>query len=61
MRRQLMILAVAAIVFSASQTFGATEATGTNTLSPTLVVNVTVQKAIRLTLSSARLSRGITS
>jgi hypothetical protein len=52
MRKQLMILVTAAMVLAAVQGFGATEATGSNTISPTLVVNVNVQKAIRLTLAT---------
>lgn len=52
MRKQLMILAIAAMVFSTVQAFGATQATATNTISPTLVINVTVQKAVRLTLAT---------
>lgn len=52
MRKQLMILAIAAIVFTTVQAFGATQATGVATISPTLVVNVTVQKAVRLTLAT---------
>jgi hypothetical protein len=35
--------------------FAATSATGTNTVSPTLVVNVTVAKAIQLTLATGAL------
>jgi hypothetical protein len=52
MRKQLMILAIAAMVFGTVQAFGATSATATNTVSPTLVVNVTVQKAVSLTLAT---------
>jgi hypothetical protein len=36
----------------AAPVFAGTDATNTNTVSPTLVVNVTVQKAIRLTLAT---------
>ena len=47
-----MILVSAAVVLSGLPAFAATDATNTNTVSPTLVVNVTVQKAIRLTLAT---------
>ena len=42
MRKQLMILAVAALAFASVNASAATQATGTNTVSPTLVVNVMV-------------------
>jgi hypothetical protein len=52
MRKQLMILTVAALVFGAVQAFGqGASAAGTNTVSATLAINVTVQKAVRLSLS----------
>lgn len=53
MRKQLMVLAVAAVAFGTIQAFGATQAANTNTVSPTLVINVTVQKAVSLTLATA--------
>jgi hypothetical protein len=52
MRKQLMILAAVALVFGAVNASAATQATNTNTVSPTLVVNVTVQKAISLMLAT---------
>jgi len=52
MRKHLMILAAMAMTLSTVQAFAATQATNTNTISPTLVVNVTVQKAVRLTLAT---------
>ena len=42
-------------LFSAVSGFAATSATGTNTVSPALVVNVTVAKAIQLTLATGSL------
>lgn len=52
MKKQLMILAAVALVFGAVNASAATQATNTNTVSPTLVVNVTVQKAVSLTLAT---------
>src|SRR5713226_6973715 len=52
MRKQLVILTAIVLVVAGLPAFAATEATATNTVSPTLVVNVTVQKAIRLTLAT---------
>ena len=46
-----LLMAVAA----APTLFAGTSATGTNTVSPTLVVNVTVAKAVRLTLATGSL------
>ena len=43
------------MMFVAGSAFAATSATGTNTVSPTLVVNVTVAKAIQLTLATGSL------
>jgi hypothetical protein len=42
----------AAFVLEGTPAFASTSAANTNTISPTLVVNVTVQKAISLTLAS---------
>lgn len=52
MKKQWMILGAAALALSTAQVFAATSATNTNTISPTLKVNVTVQDAIELTLAS---------
>jgi hypothetical protein len=52
MRKQLMILAAVAVVFGAVNASAATQATNTNKVSPTLVVNVTVQDAVSLTLAT---------
>jgi hypothetical protein len=52
MRKQLMILAAVAMAFASVNAFAATQATNTNTVSPTLVVNVTVQDAVSLTLAT---------
>jgi hypothetical protein len=48
----LIILATTIALLAAIPAFGASDAVNTNTVSPTLVVNVTVQKAIRLTLAT---------
>jgi len=48
-------LLLVAVMLSAAAGFAATSATGTNTVSPTLVVNVTVAKAVRLTLATGAL------
>jgi hypothetical protein len=53
MRKQLMILAAVALVFGAVNASAATQNTNTNTISPTLKINVTVQDAIELTLSTS--------
>lgn len=47
-----MILAAVALVLGAVNASAATQATGVNTVSPTLVVNVTVNKAVSLTLAT---------
>ena len=52
MKKQLMILTAVAMAFAATSAFAATQAVNTNTVSPTLVVNVTVQKAVSLTLAT---------
>ncbi|PYV11002.1 MAG: hypothetical protein DMG23_05655 [Acidobacteria bacterium] len=52
MRKQLVILTAIVLALAGLPAFASTEATATNTVSPTLVVNVTVQKAIRLTLAT---------
>ncbi len=52
MRKQLLILTAVALTLAAVPAFASTESTATNTVSPTLMVNVTVQKAIRLTLAT---------
>ena len=49
--RSLIILASMILALAAVPAFGATQATSTNTISPTLKVNVTVQDAIQLTLA----------
>ena len=51
---RLTTFATAALVgaFLATPAFAANETTGTNTISPTLQVNATVTKAIRLTLAT---------
>jgi hypothetical protein len=46
-----LVLLVALVLFSVAG-FAATFATGTNTVSPTMKVNVTVQSAVQLTLSN---------
>ena len=43
------------MMFAAGSALAATSANGTNTVSPTLVVNVTVAKAIQLTLATGSL------
>ena len=52
MKKLTFILVSAAVFLPGLPVFAATDATNTNTVSPTLVVNVTVQKAIRLTLAT---------
>ena len=49
--RSKVILASIILALAAAPAFGATQAVNTNTISPTLKVNVTVQDAIQLTLS----------
>lgn len=56
MRKQLMILAAVALVSASVNVFAATQATNTNTISPTLKINVTVQDAIQLTLSTSAIA-----
>lgn len=51
MRNRLTILA-AILILAAMPAFATTQAVNTNTISPTLKVNVTVQSAIAMTLSS---------
>ena len=53
--RTTVTLLLIAVMLSATSAFAATTATGTNTVSPTLVVNVTVAKAIQLTLATGTL------
>jgi hypothetical protein len=53
-RTTVVLLLVATLLF-ATAGFAATQATGTNTVSPTLVVSVTVAKAVRLTLATGSL------
>ncbi len=48
----IALVAVLVVALSALPALAGTEATNTNTVSPTLRVDVTVQKAIRLTLST---------
>ncbi len=50
--KRLVILLVIAVVLGGLPVFANTSATNTNTISPALVVNVTVQKAISLTLAT---------
>ena len=49
--RSKLILASIILALAVAPAFGATQAANTNTISPTLKVNVTVQDAIALTLS----------
>jgi hypothetical protein len=51
MKKYLMTLAAAMVVLSTAA-FAATTATGTNTVSPTLQISATIQKAVQLTLST---------
>src|SRR3954467_6464874 len=53
MRRRYSALPLSAILFAiiSAPAFAATDAVNASTVSPTLTVSVTVQKAIRLTLS----------
>ena len=48
----LLALVTAGFIFEATPAFASTSAANTNTISPALVVSVTVQKAISLTLAS---------
>ena len=48
----LIILAVSLVCFAGLPARAASDAVNTNTVSPTLVVSVTVQKAVRLTLAT---------
>src|SRR3989442_9085173 len=50
--QRLIVLTISLFLLAALPAFSSNEATNTNTVSPTLVVNVTVQKAIRLTLAT---------
>jgi hypothetical protein len=50
--RSQIFLATLILVLAATPVFGATQAANTNTLSTTLKVNVTVQDAIQLTLTT---------
>ena len=47
-----MTLAIFAALLLASTSFAATQATGTNTVAPTLQVSATIQSAVQLTLST---------
>jgi hypothetical protein len=51
MKKYLMIFAVAMMALSTAA-FAATTATNTNTVSPTLQISATIQKAVQLTLST---------
>jgi hypothetical protein len=51
MKHRTAILAVAILILAAAPVMAATSAANTNTISPTLKVNVTVQSAIGLTLA----------
>jgi hypothetical protein len=50
--KRLMVIAGVVSALAGLPVFASTSATNTNTVSPTLVVNVTVQKAISLTLAT---------
>src|SRR5271157_2845190 len=50
--RLIIFLALIVLALAAMPAFGATSATSTNTISPTLKINVTVQSAIQLTLAT---------
>jgi hypothetical protein len=52
MTKRLIILAVLIVPFGGLSGFASTDAVNTNTVSPALVVSVTVQKAISLTLAT---------
>jgi len=52
LRVRIVVLCAAAITVRSSVAAAASDAVNTNTVSPTLQVSVTVQKAIRLTLST---------
>jgi len=53
MKPRTAILAAAILILAAMPTFAATQALNTNTVSPTLKINVTVQSAVSLTLATA--------
>ena len=53
MRHRSAILLAAILILAAMPAFASTQATNTNTISPTLKVSVTVQSAIALTLGTA--------
>jgi len=53
MRHRSAILLAAILILAAMPAFATTQATNTNTISPTLKVNVTVQDAIELTLATS--------
>ena len=53
MRHRTANLLAAILVLAAMPAFAATQGTNTNTISPTLKVNVTVQSAISLTLATS--------
>lgn len=55
MRKQTLLGVAAALLMSASA-FAGTQASNTNTVSPTLTVNATIQSAVRLTLSTGTLA-----
>lgn len=50
--KKCLALLVAAMLITATAAFAGTQATNTNTVSPTLQVSINIQKAIRLTLST---------
>jgi hypothetical protein len=52
MKTTVSILALIAVMLAGLPAFASTEAVNTNTISPALVVSVTVQKAVRLTLAT---------
>ena len=53
MRKQLIVLTAMVMALATMPAFAATQAVNTNTIPPTLKINVTVQDAIQLTLATA--------
>lgn len=50
--KKILIVLMAAVLMTATAAFAGTQATNTNTVSPTLQISATVQSAVRLTLST---------
>src|SRR5215510_7159672 len=50
--KKYLTLLVAVLLMTATAAFAGTQATNTNTVSPTLQVSINIQKAVRLTLST---------